>query len=129
MFGQDLRLRPVRMRPPTRYIGILESTKIKIDSPVRSRAASGRYQPQAGDQGSPPRAEWPSTWLRDLSPTFGSPLRAAFAGPTPQQTNVRAAPRSGCPTSPHRPVRLGVAYSWYEYNVLPGRAWIRFLPI
>src|ERR1039458_9925181 len=69
---------------PTRYMGMLESTKIKIDSPAQFREASGRYQPQAGDQGSPQRVEWLPTWLRDLSPTGVRALREAFAGPTPQ---------------------------------------------
>src|ERR1039458_6973324 len=118
-FQQNLRLRPVWMYIPHqvhRNIGVNED---QIDSPVQSHAASGRYQLQAGDSGSPRRVEWPLTWLRDRAPTSAYALREAFAGPTPQQSHVHAGQESGCPTFPRRPVRPGVACSYCEYNVLP----------
>src|ERR1035438_3138349 len=100
---------------PARYIGILESTKIKTNSPVRSHAASGRYQPWGNC--TPRRVEWLSTLFRDLSPTCECALRGAFAGPTPQQSRVRAGQESGCPTFPHRPVKPEVACRSEERRV------------
>src|ERR1035441_10673853 len=58
---QNLRLRPVWMYAPHqvhRNIGVNED---QIDTLVQSHAASGRYQLQTGDSGSPRRAGWPST--------------------------------------------------------------------
>src|ERR1035437_1269707 len=60
-FQQNLRLRPVWMYAPHqvhRNIGVNED---QIDTLVQSHAASGRYQLQTGDSGSPRRAGWPST--------------------------------------------------------------------
>ena len=46
---------------PTRYIGILEATKIKIYGPAQSHATSDRYQPRARAASTPRRVEWPPT--------------------------------------------------------------------
>ena len=67
---------------PMRYIGMLESTKIKLDSPARSRGASDRYQ--RSGMSIPRHIEPPSTSFPGRSPAFAHGLREESGEPTLQ---------------------------------------------